>query len=176
MYYAPQVRPNRDSNPWPPDQEQYISWPWSASVLTARPSGTSSFTCKQVVLHVLVPLACQQKCISLPRGVIECVSYPIHTYTNKPLRKSGHLHSPGRQPILLLSWCLLCDLQANKEYAHMWHRTVNLYWDLVPLNNRPTRVTLWQADKPYFCSSHAECPFYTTQSLFNPTDPTQRRY
>ena len=51
-----------------------------------------------------------------------------HTYPQKPLRKikRDHMHSPGWQPTLCVTWCLIWWFEILEKYDHTWHRMFSL--------------------------------------------------
>ena len=45
----------------------------------------------------------------------------VHTYPFKPVRKSGHVQSPGWQPNLLVAWHVIWQYGTKKEYGYTQH-------------------------------------------------------
>ena len=58
----------------------------------------------------------------------------IHTHTNPEEDLSGHMQSPGWQPIILAAWCLLWWI-TNIERSVVIHDTEYPCWDQVSSNN-----------------------------------------
>ena len=56
-YYAPQVRSNRDSNPWPPDRDSTFYFP-RTPILTIQPPGTS-----MKYYHIILEVWDEFKCM-----------------------------------------------------------------------------------------------------------------